>query len=322
MEYGSVPGIDKPVSRLVQGTVMLDPGELDKSFRLLDAVYEAGCTAFDTAHVYAGGACERALGKWIRSRGVRDEVMIIGKGAHPYDGRNRVTPEDITSDIRDSLDRMDTDHIDLYLLHRDDPQVSVGLIVQSLDTHRKAGRIGAYGGSNWTHERIDFANRYADSHRMAPFAASSPHFSLAKQIEPPWEGCLSITGRDMHDARDWYRRTPLALFVWSSLAGGFFSGRFRRDNIKGMTDSFDQLCVMCYCVEENFQRLGRAETLASERGVSVAQIALAYVLHQPMNIFALVGCRSGDEFRQNARVFEIELSPGEMAWLNLESDTR
>jgi len=77
MLYGSVPGVDKPVSRIVQGTMMLSTKDLDASFALLDAVLEGGGNAFDTAHVYGGGDCERAFGRWIRDRGVREKVDFV-----------------------------------------------------------------------------------------------------------------------------------------------------------------------------------------------------------------------------------------------------
>jgi aryl-alcohol dehydrogenase-like predicted oxidoreductase len=90
---------------------------LERSFTLLDEVFAAGGNTFDTAHGYNGGDSERTLGRWIQERGVREQVVIIGKGAHPYQGRNRVTPQDITADILESLQRMGLDSIDLYLLH-------------------------------------------------------------------------------------------------------------------------------------------------------------------------------------------------------------
>ena len=108
MEYGMIPGIDKPISRLVQGTVMVGTDKLDYSFELLDAIYELGCTCFDTAHGYGGGDVERAVGQWIRERDLRDKVVILGKGAHHNRDRKRVTPFDITSDLYDSLARLQT----------------------------------------------------------------------------------------------------------------------------------------------------------------------------------------------------------------------
>ena len=134
MEYSSLPGIDKPISRIVHGSVMINSREEEKSFALLDAVYEGGCTCIDTAHNYGGGGDnERTVGKWINSRGVRDKIVILGKGAHHSRDRKRVTPYDITADIFDSLARFETDYIDLYILHRDDPDVPVGPIVETLN---------------------------------------------------------------------------------------------------------------------------------------------------------------------------------------------
>src|SRR5690606_27782491 len=127
------------------------------------------------------------------------------------------TPYDITADLFDSLARMQTDYIDIYLLHRDDPDVPVGPIVEILNEHHQAGRIHAFGGSNWSHERIREANEYAAAHGLTPFVASSPNFSLAEQIQEPWAGCLSIGGRKGAAARDWYRQNQIALFTWSSL---------------------------------------------------------------------------------------------------------
>src|SRR3712207_5854018 len=148
MQYGAIPGIDKPVSRLVQGTVMISSSDVERSFALLDAIFDLGCTAFDTAHVYGTGDNERTVGRWVRERGIRDQVVIIGKGAHHNADRRRVTPFDITSDIYDSLARFKFDYIDLYILHRDDPSQPVGPIVETLNEHLRAGRIHAIGGSN------------------------------------------------------------------------------------------------------------------------------------------------------------------------------
>src|SRR5207249_9101 len=143
----------------------------------------------------------------------------------------------------DSLARFKTDYIDLYLLHRDDPTVPVGPIIEVLNEHLKAGRIHAFGGSNWTYQRLQEANAYAAEHGLTPFVASSPNFSLADQIEPPWAGCISISGSQGTAARQWYVQQQMALFTWSSLAGGFFSGRFRRDNLQSFEKYLDKLCV-------------------------------------------------------------------------------
>ncbi len=315
MNYGRIDGIDKPISRLVQGTIMCHTEEQEWCNTLLDAAFKYGINTFDTAHDYGDGECERSVGRWINARGLREEVVIIGKGSHPNQDRQRVTPFDISADIHDSLARFGTEYMDLYLLHRDDTAVPVGPIVQRLHEHKEAGHILAYGGSNWSHERVVEANAYAAEHGLSPFVASSPNFSLAYQAKEPWAGCLSISGPMGKAGRDWYRAQGMPLFTWSSLAGGFFGGRFRRDNLDSFESYLDKLCVEVYCFEENWRRLERTQQLAEEKGISVAQIALAYVLSQPLDIYALVACYNEAEVVDNVRAGELQLTAAELAWL-------
>jgi len=307
MDYGTIPGINKPVARLVQGTTMLSMKEPQEGFALLDAVFEQGGNTFDSAHIYGGGDCERLLGRWINQRGLRDRVVILDKGAHHSSRRRRVTPEDIASDLNESLQRLQTDSIDLYLLHRDDPSVPVGPIIEALNEHLQAGRISAFGASNWTHRRIEEANAYAQEHELVGFVASSPNFSLAVMVQEPWEGCVSISGP-----------TQLAVMPWSSLGAGFLSGRLTPEEISAQSE--EELYVKSFRSEDNLDRLERAMMLARRKGLTVPQVALAYVLAQPMNIFPLVGCRSGEEFAQNAQACQIKLTEEEIAFLEIQSD--
>lgn len=320
MEYRQIAGVNKPISQLVQGTSITGFKEPDRAFTLLDAVFELGCTTIDTAHGYGNGIAERLLGQWLAQRGLREQIAIITKGAHPNQDRKRVTPFDITADLHDSLARLKTDYIDLYMLHRDDPDLPVGPIVDILNEHHRAGKILAFGGSNWTHRRIQEANAYARQRGLTPFTISSPNFSLAEQVQEPWPGCVSISGATGEAARAWYAQNQMPLFTWSSLAIGFFSGRFSRANLHTFEDHYDQVCVKAYGYEENFKRLDRVEQLAREKEAAIPQIALAYVLNQPLNIFALVGCNTPDEFRSNLKASQLKLSPQEIAWLELNSD--
>lgn len=322
MQYGNIPGVDKPISRLAQGTMMIGSDHLEQSFELLDAIHALGCNTFDTAHVYGSGDVERTFGRWMKERGNRNELVIIGKGAHHNQDRNRVTPFDIMADIHDSLARLQVDSIDLYLLHRDDPTQPVEPIVDVLNEEKEAGRIDAFGGSNWTVSRIQEANAYAEANGLIGFAASSPNFSLAKQVQPPWPGCVSIGGPAGQGERAWYEANQFPLFTWSSLAGGFFSGRFGREKMLVKEEYFDRLAVDSYGVEENFTRLDRVKILAEEKNLSIPQVAMAYVMNAPMNIFALVGCRTANEFQANLEACTVQLTQREMAWLELRSDER
>jgi len=300
MTYGEVPGLDKQVSRLVMG---VDNQEtLPHAATMFDDFVERGGTTFDTAYIYGGGRGERLLGQWMRSRGNRDEVVVIGKGAHtPY-----CDPESITRQLEESLERLQTDHVDLYLMHRDNEEIPVGEFVDVLDSHFAAGRIRAYGGSNWSTSRFDEANAYAEEHGKQPFTLLSNHLSLARAYDVPWAGCRHVSDEE---SQVWLRERQVALFPWSSQARGFFTGRAKPE------DRSDEELVRCFYSDENFGRLDRARELAAARGVEPTAIALAWLLHQPYPVFPLIGPRQISETRTSLPGLGVALSAAEVAWL-------
>jgi aryl-alcohol dehydrogenase-like predicted oxidoreductase len=114
----------------------------------------------------------------------------------------------------------------------------------------------------------------------------------------------------------------MPLFVWSPLASGFFSGRFRRDNLHSFGErEWDEVAVRSYASEPNFERLDRAGRLASGKGLTAADIALAYVMNQSMNTFAVVGPHSAGKFKANLDASEVQLTPQEMDWLDLRTES-
>jgi len=323
MQTATIPGLSRPVSRLVQGGTMFgSPLDDTASFAVLDAVLELGCTMIDTAHVYGGGHSERTLGRWLHARGRREQVLILSKGAHPDAHGSRVNPAAIAADLHESLERLQTDYIDLYMLHRDDPTLPVGPIMEALHQHHQAGKIRAIGVSNWSAARLQEANAYAQAHGLTPIVASSPHFGLAEQIEAPWLDAYTLTGPARAAERAWYAQSQMPVFAWSSLASGFFSGRVHPDRLAELTSPTDQMVLRCYCNEPNFERLARTRTLAAERGASVAQVALAYSLQSPLNLFALVGSVSRAEYADSAAAADLTLTPAEMDWLDLRRPER
>lgn len=310
---GSVAGLEKAVTRVVLGTMIINAGEQERSNELLDGAVAAGITTFDTAHVYGGGNAERGLGAWMAARGNREDVVILSKGCHHNADRLRVTPFDLAADLHDSLAWLGTEYVDIYLLHRDDPHVPVGPLVEELNHWHAAGKIRAFGGSNWEHTRLEEANAYAEKHGLVGFTASSPNFGLAEQVENPWgEGCVSLAGEAQSAARAWHRKAGIAVFAYSSLARGLFSGRVTRENYGEVADG---ACQRAYCHEVNFARADRAAELAEERGVTMAQIALAWVLGQDLDVYALVGCASPGECEACARAASLDLSVDERTWL-------
>lgn len=322
---GRIPGIEKPVSRLALGSMIVHTDRLEESLRLLDDAFALGINTIDTAHVYGGGCSERAIGQWMAARGNREQVVIVSKGCHHNADRKRVTPFDLRTDLHDSLARLRTPYVDAYLLHRDDPSQPVGPIVEAFNQLRAEGKLRAFGVSNWHHRRIAEANDYASAHGLAGFTLSSPHYSLAEQVADPWgPGCVALSGPHEVEAREWYQRTGVVVFPYSSLGRGFFSGRLKSidRNRFAATGVVDAACQRAYCFEVNFQRLERVEQLAAETGHTVAQIALAYVLCQPLDIHPLVGAASRAEIESCMAALELDLSPETLAWLDLRRDSR
>jgi len=303
MKYASIEGLDKKVSRLLMGVD--NQTTIAHATVMFDDFVEQGGNAFDTAWVYGGGRNERLLGQWVKNRGIRRDVVILDKGAHtPW-----CTPDYLTRHLFESLDRLQMDYLDIYLMHRDNPAVPVGEFVDILDEHRKAGRIRIFGGSNWTMERLDAANAYAKKKGIAGFAALSNNLSLARMIDAVWAGCLSSGDPEF---RAWLRKTRMPLISWSSQARGFFTERARPD------DRSDEELVRCWYSDDNFERQKRAKDLARMKGVLPINIALAYVLCQPFPTFAIIGPRTLEETRVSLAALDVELTPEEVKWLNLE----
>jgi aryl-alcohol dehydrogenase-like predicted oxidoreductase len=320
MQYGSVPGVGDNVSRLVLGSMVFstDPERYENTCALLDAFVEAGGTTIDTARVYGRGSSEKAFGQWLKDRGIRDRLVVIGKGAH-HDSQTferRVSAAAIHEDITTSLDEMQLDTIDIYLLHKDDPEAPVGPIVEALNEEVRDGRIKAFGGC-WTHERIAEANEYAQQRGLQPFTASSPNMALAVPNEPMWVGCVTIAGEAA--AQEWYRQTNMPIFAWSSQARGFFSGRYSPEVTEGATTDAQNV-IRTYYSNANWERYNRADQLAKEKGATRSQIVLAWVLGQPLNLFPLIGPATVSELADSLGALRVNLTPDEVGWLNLERE--
>ncbi len=320
MIYGAIQGLSKPLPRIIFGTLPLVNTDA-ATFSFLDSVMEMGCYAFDTAHAYGDGASEQVIGNWIQTRDNRNEVIVIGKGAHPVRGTKRVDPESIKQDLQESLDRLKTDYIDLYLLHRDDPAVPVGPIMEVLNGLKNEGKIVIFGASNWNHKRLQEAGEYAEKNGLFNFSVASNQYSLAIQYDDPYPGTLSINSSPDNSEWQWYKETQYPLLAWSSLARGFFSGKFTRDNLSAFTDPQSRISIRCYAREDNFVRLNRARQLAEEKTTTVPQIALAYIFQQPINCFAITGALNSAQFKENIEALKIDLTKKEISWLDLKSDS-
>ena len=281
----AIPGVARRASRLVMGTVHVEPA-------LWEAFVAAGGTCFDTARHY-GDETEDAVGRLLERLGIRDSIVLVGKGAHTPDCR----PEVVAGQLDRSLELLRTDRVDVYLLHRDDPAVPVGEFVDALDAEVRAGRAAAVGVSNWTAERFEAFNTYAAREGRTPAVLLSNQLSLAEMLEPMWAGCLRAD-----DA--WHERTQTPLLAWSAQARGFFSGRPEDDELRAS-----------WLSEENRARRSRAEALAEKLGVPAVAVALAWLLDRPFPTLAVVGPRDHGELADCLAALDVELDEEELASL-------
>lgn len=269
---------------------------------LCDAYYERGGNVLDSAWLYGQGRSDRLIGDWMKARGVRDDILLIGKGAHSP----LVYPDVIARQLTESLDRLKTDVIDIYFMHRDNPDVPVGEFVDAMDEEARKGRIRIFGGSNWTRKRMDAAIAYAKKNgRRAPSALSN-NFSLAEMVNPIWSGVLSSSDEEW---RAWLQRRKLPLFAWSSQARGFFTDR------AGLRKRDDKELVRGWYSPLNFERRARAAKLAKQLGKKPLHVALAYCLWQGFPVFPLIGPLALAELDDSLEALDIVLTPADVRWL-------
>lgn len=297
-----IPGVAKPASVVALGFEFF-PNFASASLTL-DSFYEAGGNLFDTAFVYGGGKTEAIFGDWHTSRNVpREEIVLIGKGAHSP----LCYPDVIAKQLDQSLNRLKTDYVDIYFMHRDNTDVPVGEFVDAMDAEVKRGRIrGIFGGSNWTRQRMDEAIAYAEKTGKTAPGALSNNFSLAEMLDPIWAGCVAASDEPW---KEWAKERQIPNFAWSSQGRGFFTDRAGRDKRD------DEEIVRVWYSERNFERRDRAIELAKELGRNPIHIALAYVIAQPFPVIPLIGPRTIAELEDSLSALDIKLTPEQVRWL-------
>ncbi|MGB8811917.1 MAG: aldo/keto reductase, partial [Paracoccaceae bacterium] len=304
----SLEGVSEPVSKLILGCD--NRNTVAEGAIVWDAWFEAGGNAFDTGHIYGGGLHEKVLGDWMKARGVAKKAVVVVKGAHsPY-----CIPRAIGIQLDVSLDRLGLDFAPIYIMHRDNPSVPVGEFIDALNEAKQAGKIGIFGGSNWSPARLTEANAYAASKGLEPFRILNNNLSLAVMEKPVWAGCITS---NTPETLAFLRKGGLAHLSWSSQARGYFLPEALRNRLPA-----DTAPETCFGSPANAERRKRAEALAIERGVSAHNIATAWVLGQSFASLALIGPRSPGEIVSTLPGAALSLTEAEVLWLNLERDAR
>lgn len=333
MKYGTVSGSEKQVSRIGLGTMghVLRPSDLS----VIDSFYEAGGNCLDTARVYSyqdvdsSGQTENVVGHWMKSRGIdRDRLFIIGKVPTsdyqdlpgPYlseDNRGSCNLDGIMKQVDKILECLQTDYLDMCMIHWDREDVPIDEIVDALNQVLCSGRARTIGGGNMTPQRFSSGNAYAAEKGLIGFTGSEVHFTLGVWNKPRWGDEWFETPASDPVQKNWYKESQMALFAWGSLANGFITGKFTYEDAS-IPEIRDNIAPYWFN-DDNFERLKRAEKLAQEMGVDVLHVTLGYILCQPLNLYPLIGPRTSEELNGCLGALNVELTSEQLAWLNLET---
>ena len=317
MRYNRLGKTGLFVSELCLGTMTFGGGEgiwgkignlqQQESERLIARSLEAGINFIDTADVYASGVSETITGQALKNLKVkREEVVIATKvfgetGAGP-NGRG-ASRAHILDGVKASLNRLQLDHIDLYQIHGFDPATPMEETVRALETLVAQGLVRYVGVSNWSAWQIMKGLGIADCLGFSRFASLQAYYTIAgRELEREIIPTLKSEG--------------VGPMVWSPLAGALLSGKYGRDR-SGEDGSrrvnFDFPPVD---LEGAYPVIDAMRKIADTRSCSVAQIALAWVLHQPQVTTIIIGAKRLDQLNDNLAVVNIELSADELATLN------
>ncbi|MGO1344179.1 aldo/keto reductase [Chromohalobacter japonicus] len=295
-----------------QGELWSQIGDLQQSDaeRLIGRALDAGINFIDTADVYSQGQSEIITGQALKNLDVpRDEIVVAskvfgetGKGVNAR-GMSRYH---IMEGIKASLKRLQLDHLDVYQIHGFDPATPIEEAVRALDTLVQHGHVRYVGVSNWAAWQIMKALGIAERHGLARFESLQAYYTLA--------------GRDLErELIPMLQSENLGLMVWSPLAGGFLSGKYTRDS-QGEAGSrrlnFDFPPVD---KERAFDCIDVMGKIAKAHGVSVAQVALAWLLHQSAVTSVIVGAKRIDQLDDNIAATHVTLSTEELAELDAVS---
>jgi aryl-alcohol dehydrogenase-like predicted oxidoreductase len=282
----------------------------------LDTFFEHGGTFIDTAHVYGAwvpgglGLSERLIGHWLKIRNIREHIIVSTKGAHPLLSSMhipRLSPQEIRSDLEESLCCLQTDMIDLYWLHRDDQTQPVAALLQTLEEQVRKGKIRYFGCSNWQVQRLEEARQYATAHRITGFVGNQVMWSLAvPNLEALEDPTMVVMDTQM---LEFHRNTGLTILAYSAQAHGFFAKA--SSNPEALPAPLRKL----YWNAENRARLHRLQVVAQEASLPLSAIALAYLTNQPLATFPIFGCTTGDQLLKNMEAGDVELNAETLRYL-------
>lgn len=284
------------------------------SFKLLDGLVDVGLNMVDTANVYSawapgnkGGESESIIGQWLKKSGKRDKIIVATKVGMPMgDGTQGLAKDYIIKSAEASLRRLNTDHIDLYYAHKDDPSVPLEETLSAFEQLIKDGKVGAIASSNYAPSRLEEALDIARANHLPRFIAHQPEYNLFDRSG--YEGGLEQTCVN----------NELGVVTYFSLASGFLTGKYRtQEDLNSSKRGADHL--QKYMTERGLRILSALDIVAKQHNVKPAAVALAWIIHHPSVTAPIASATTMTQLQELAIAAELKLSDEEVQLLTIAS---
>lgn len=321
MEYRLLGSTGLQISELCLGTMQFGwTADEETSQQVLSAAYQAGINFIDTADIYSrwvagnpGGVSEEIVGRWIKAaKAPRDKLIIATKvrGQISDDPKDQgLSRSHIMKSVEGSLKRLQTDYIDLYQAHWEDQDVPIEETLRAFDDLIQQGKVRFIGCSNYAPDSLRAALASSEKHQIAGYSSLQPHFNLVNRAEFEQES-LGIC-----------QQHQLGVIPYSPLAGGFLTGKYRRDEDlpKGSRGENSQR-IQGYMIDKNWELLALIEAIAADKGASSSQIALAWLITHPVVTSPIIGPRILEQLEDNLGASGLRLTREETEQLDRASD--
>lgn len=282
------------------------------SFKLLDGFVDAGLNFIDTADCYStwapghkGGESETVIGHWMKARGNRSQVIIATKVGVEIAGRKGLAKDYILSAVEDSLARLQTDYIDLYQSHRDDPNTPVEETLEAYAQLVRQGKVRAVGASNYTAARLNESLAASRKHGYPRYECLQPNYNLCDRAD--YESNLESTCTE----------EGLSVIPYFSLASGFLTGKYRRD--EDLAKSARGRTASKYLNERGFRILDALDHVAKASGAAPGQVAIAWLLARPSITAPIASATNLDQLHDLIGAVSLELDRESLEILNQAS---
>ena len=277
----------------------------DDTRRVLDHAFERGITFFDMSEGPQRGSSEWMYGRWMRDRGIRDELTICTKISQGGGGAFNIARA-----LNGSLDRLQTDRVDVYKMHSPDPTTPIDETLGALTEEVKAGRVGVIGGSNYKPAQLKESLDASEKHGYERFNITQPPYSLSRTAER----MSQMTREELEDELfPLCVKEQVAVTAYSPLGAGFFTGKYhsmdRSDIPRGTRMDVAPAHADLYFNEANFKILGHLRKKSEETGITVAELAMAWAMTHPAITAIIIGARTPAQVDQAISAYDRGMDP-------------